>query len=93
MIAIALLTVAQGAVSLPVGETLRVELKDVSTTGYRWEARDFDGALVSLEASAVVPSPAGGGAGSAGTSSARAPPNTPSSTSSWPGRGKRTCRP
>jgi predicted secreted protein len=46
------------------------------TTGYRWEARDFDGALVSLEASEVVPSPAAGGAGSAGTSSARAPGHT-----------------
>jgi predicted secreted protein len=50
-------------IRLAVGQTLRVDVKDVSTTGYRWSATHANSGLLELMEEEMKPSAGIGGAG------------------------------
>jgi predicted secreted protein len=52
------------AISVPMGEIIRVELEDVSaSTGYRWQLLPHDQAVVTYTDTRVEPAPAPGAVG------------------------------
>jgi predicted secreted protein len=49
--------------AVPVGETVVVELRDISTTGYRWQLEGLNPSIVTLQKDDVRPSAAPGASG------------------------------
>jgi predicted secreted protein len=45
----------QRSVVVPVGEQVRVEVEDISTTGYRWKLTAYDPAVLTLEKRELAP--------------------------------------
>src|SRR5438270_4645356 len=53
----------QHSVEAPIGEQVRVEVEEMSTTGYRWDLMDYDRAVVVLEKTELAPGPSPGASG------------------------------
>src|SRR5450759_3505539 len=51
------------SVTAPVGEEVRVEVEDISTTGYRWDLAAYDHGVLALEKAEVAPGRAPGASG------------------------------
>jgi predicted secreted protein len=62
-IAVLLTATTQARVTAQVGETIQVELQDVSSTGYRWTVQHEDHSVVVLERDDLRPGVAPGAAG------------------------------
>jgi len=62
-IAVLLTANTQAAVTAQVGEIVQVELKDISSTGFRWQWRSDPAGLVALEGENQRPGEAPGAAG------------------------------
>ena len=50
-------------VRLAVGQTLRVEVQDISTTGYQWHAAPVEGGVLKFEGDELEPYPGVGAGG------------------------------
>ncbi len=50
-------------VTVPVGETIVVELEDISTTGYRWHIEGVEPSVVTLQKEDINPGAAPGASG------------------------------
>jgi predicted secreted protein len=60
---ILLITATHKTATMPVGETVIIELQDIATTGYRWQVEGVDPAVVTLQKEDTIPGTAPGAAG------------------------------